>query len=63
MPETPEQRLARMKPIVLATLLRIGRRIEEGFDGEIQLVVVQGGVKYVRWIQTETGDKIREELG
>lgn len=52
-----------MPRIVLATLLRIGRRITEGFDGEITISVHKGGVRFVRWTQTETGDTLKEELG
>lgn len=56
------QRLERMRPIVLATLLRLGRRIEEGFQGEIVVAVKAGGVHYIKWTETETGDVIKEEL-
>lgn len=56
-------RLERMPPGVIAALLRIGRRIVEGFEGEITLSVKRGGVHFVRWTQTETGDVIKEELG
>lgn len=45
-----------------AALIRIGRRILEGFEGEIQLVVSRGGVNSITWIQFEKGDKIKEEL-
>ncbi len=48
---------------VLAAILRVGRRIEEGFEGEITISVKRGGVSYIRWTQTETGDSIKEELG
>lgn len=61
--ETPEQRLLKMPRVVLATLLRVGRRIQEGFEGEITIAVKRGGVHFIRWTQTETGDVIKEELG
>ena len=53
----------RMPKTVLATLLRVGRRIGEGFEGEITIAVKGGGISFVRWTQTETGDKLKEELG
>lgn len=56
------ERVGRMPPSVLAALLRIARRVEEGFDGEIQMGVKRGGIQYIRWTQTETGDVIKEEL-
>jgi hypothetical protein len=52
----------RLPRSVQATLLRIGRRITEGFEGEVTVAAKRGGVAYLRWIQTETGDVIREEL-
>jgi hypothetical protein len=60
---SPEQRLVKMPRLILATLLRIGRRVEEGFEGEIHIQVARGGVRFIRWTQTETGDSIKEELG
>ncbi len=57
------ERFSKMPPSVQAALLRIGRRISEGFEGEITIAVKRGGVHYVRWTQTETGDVIKEELG
>lgn len=57
------QRLEKMKPSVLAALLRVGRRIDEGFEGEILVAVKAKGVHFIRWTQTETGDVIKEELG
>lgn len=56
-------RLVASRPSVLATLLRIARRIEEGFEGEVIVAVKRGGVHFIRWTQTETGDTIKEELG
>lgn len=56
-------RLKVLKPVTIAALLRIGRRIEEGFEGEIQLSVKSGGVHHLRWTQTETGNVIKEEIG
>lgn len=47
-----------------AVLLRIGRLIADGFEGEIQLMVGKGGgIRYMKRIITETGDTIREDLG
>lgn len=60
--ELVRARLAKVPPSVLAALLRIGRRIEEGFEGEILVAVKRGGVHYIRWTQTETGDVLKEEL-
>jgi hypothetical protein len=61
---TPEQRLAKLPRSILAMLLRVGRRIDEDkFEGEITICVARGGVRFVRWTQTETGDVIKEELG
>lgn len=63
MADTPEQRLSRMPRSILATLLRIGRRIdEEKFEGEITICAARGGVRFIRWSQTETGDSFKEEL-
>lgn len=47
---------------VRAALVRIGRRIGEGFEGEIEIAVRRGGIAFIRWIQTETGDVVKEEL-
>lgn len=63
MAEELQDRLARMPRGVLAALLRIGRRISEGFEGEILISAKRGGVSFIRWSQTETGDVIKEELG
>ena len=60
--ETPEQRLGKMPRSILASLLRIGRRIGEGFEGEICISVAKGGVRFIRWTETETGDVIKKEL-
>ena len=60
--ESAEARLAKMPTGVLAALLRVGRRIGEGFEGEITVDVRKGGVRWIRWTQTETGDVIKEEL-
>lgn len=44
-------------------LLRIGRRIKEGFAGEVTICVKpDGGVPWVRWVETETGDVLKSEL-
>lgn len=60
--EIIKARIAELPRSVLAALLRIGRRIKEGFDGEITISVKRGGVNFIRWTQTETGDVIKEEL-
>ena len=57
------ERLSRMPHGVLAALFRVGRRIGEGFEGEITIQVKKGGISFIRWTQTETGDSIKEELG
>lgn len=56
------ERLTSMPFSVRAALLRIGRRIGEGFEGEIIISVKRGGISFIRWTQTETGDTIKEEL-
>lgn len=46
-----------------AALLRIGYKIAKGFEGEVQVLVGNGGgIRSIKWIQTETGDTIKEEL-
>lgn len=57
-----KERLSKLPRSVLASMLRIGRKISEGFEGEIQISVKHGGISYIRWSQTETGDVIKEEL-
>jgi hypothetical protein len=57
------ERTRNMKPITVATILRVGRKIEEGFDGEVVLGVKNGGVHFIRWVQQENGNTIKEELG
>lgn len=57
-----KERLAKMPRSVLAALLRIGRRIGEGFEGEISIGIKSGGVQYIKWVSTETGERIKEEL-
>lgn len=59
----PEQLLLRLPRGVQAAILRVGRRIAEGFEGEIMISVKRGGVSFIRWSQTELGDAIKEELG
>lgn len=56
------ERLSTVRPVTLAALLRIARRINEGFDGSITLDIKNGGVRSVQWLETETGDEIKEEL-
>lgn len=64
MPEklTPAERFAHLSPNIQATLLRIGRRVSEGFEGEIVVAAKSRGVNYIRWVHTERGDVIRDEL-
>lgn len=58
-----DDRLSTFPPVVQAALLRVGRRIGEGFEGEIVVAVKRGGITFIRWTHTETGDVIKEELG
>lgn len=55
--------LPNLTRIQQATIVRIARRLREGYTGEIVILAQDGGVKAIRWIQTETGDSIKEELG
>jgi hypothetical protein len=46
-----------------AALLRLARRIAEGFIGEVTICVKKGGgVAWVRWSETDDGNSLREEL-
>lgn len=56
------ERIVTMPRLVVAALLRVGRRIGEGFEGEIIISVRRGGIAFIRWTQTETGESIKEEL-
>lgn len=56
------ERFTQFSPNVQASLLRIGRRIAEGFDGEIVVATKSRGVAYIRWVSTERGDTLMEEL-
>ena len=49
---------------VQAALLRVGRRIGEGFEGVVEVQVHRGGVGSLRWIRVhlEQGDVIEQEL-
>lgn len=58
-----KERFEQVPRPILAALLRIARRIGEGFEGEITIQVRRGGIGFIRWTQTETGDIIKEELG
>jgi len=58
----PDERFRQFAPNVQAALLRIGRRIGEGFEGEIVVASKSHGINYIRWISTEHGRDIREEL-
>lgn len=50
-------------PVVQGTVVRIIRRVAEGFEGEIHLTIARGGVRAAKWITTETGETLREGLG
>lgn len=62
------QRLQNLTPSVLATLLRIARRIEEGFEGTIEVQTINRGVGNLKWThigvyyELEDGSQIKEEL-
>lgn len=46
-----------------AAVLRIARKIAGGFVGEVQLIILKGGgIRSCKWIESETGDMILEEL-
>lgn len=61
---TNEATVPQLSPSAQATLLRIANRIAQGFFGTIELDVARnGGVRSIRWIQTETGDQVREQVG
>jgi hypothetical protein len=47
----------KLSPSVKAALMRIGRRIDEGFQGEIQIAVHEKGIRTVSWKQVENGDQ------
>lgn len=55
-------RLAALPPGVVAALLRVGRRVNDGFTGEITIAASQRGIRFIRWTETETGQQIAEEL-
>lgn len=59
---SPAERFNQFSPNVQAALLRIGRRVREGFDGEIVVATKSRGINYIRWVSTERGDVILEEL-
>lgn len=61
--DSPEQRLAQLPRPLLGALLRVARRIQEGFEGEITICITQGGVRFVRWTHTETGEVLKAEIG
>ena len=59
-----EQLNGRLSDSARATLIRIARKIAEGFDGEIKILVNKGGgIRFVEWVQREDGATIKEELG
>jgi len=48
-----------------AWLLKIGRKVTEGYEGEIHMTVGHGGIREIRWVQIEKGGSIQvqEDLG
>lgn len=61
---TPDQigLLNRLSVSTQAALLRVARRIQEGYEGEIHLTIKGRGVAIIRWVQVETGDQFKVEL-
>lgn len=56
-------RLLGLPSVTVAALLRLARRISEGFTGEVIICVKKGGgVAWVRWSETDDGNSLREEL-
>lgn len=47
-----------------ATLIRVARKIAEGYEGEIRITVGKGGgIRLVEWVQREDGSTIKESVG
>lgn len=46
-----------------AALVRVARRMADGFEGEITLIITRGGVRAIKWVQHENGNEIKEDLG
>jgi len=47
-----------------ATLIRIARKIADGYEGEIRIAVGKGGgIRHVEWVQREDGSTIKESVG
>lgn len=42
-------------------LNRMAKRIADGFEGEITTSVKQGGVPWLRWSHTESGEVLKED--
>lgn len=56
-------RLLGLSASALAALMRLARRIAEGFTGEVTICVKKGGgVAWVRWSETDDGTALKEEL-
>lgn len=54
----------RLSDTARATLIRVARKIADGYEGVVEITVGKGGgIRFVRWSQTETGDSIREDVG
>lgn len=59
-----DELLNRLPHKTRAAILRLARRIADGYEGEIKLVVMKGGgIRTVEWVQREKGDEITEEIG
>lgn len=47
-----------------ATLVRVARKIADGYEGEIRITVGKGGgIRLVEWVQREDGSTIKEAIG
>lgn len=58
-----EELNGRLSDSARAAVIRIARKIANGFEGTIEVTVAKGGgVRSIKWIQTEDGSTIREEL-
>ena len=70
---TPEQLaiFAKLSPTTRAFMVRVARRITEGYEGEIILSVKagrdgagvkRGSINLIRWSQVDDGDAVRDEV-
>ena len=59
-----EELFDQLPPKTRVVLMRVARRISRGYAGSIELIVTKdGGIRFVHWHQTESGDTVLEELG